>query len=245
MSATVRIGTSGWEYRHWKGRFYPHDLAHDRWLEHYAAEFDTVELNNSFYRLPSVRQFATWGRRVPPGFRFAVKASRYLTHVKRLREPRDPIERFWTPARQLGARLGPVLYQLPPRWNPDLERLEAFLRAVPDAPQAIEFRDRRWYGHEVRRLLERAGVALCLHDMPGSATEPRPIGPLVYIRFHGARAKYSGSYSSQRLTAWADRIAAWAANGLPVWAYFNNDAAANAVRDAARLRALVAKRLTP
>ena len=243
MSATVRIGTSGWEYRHWKGRFYPRDLVHDRWLEHYATEFDTVELNNSFYRLPSAKQFGTWGRRVPGDFRFAVKASRYLTHVKRLRDPREPVERFWRSARHLGPRLGPVLYQLPPRWNPDLERLEAFLAAVPDAAQAIEFRDRRWYGDETTRLLERAEVALCLHDMPGSQTEPRAIGPLVYVRFHGAGAKYGGTYSPQRLAAWADRIVAWAADGLPVWAYFNNDAAAHAVRDAERLRAFVARRL--
>jgi uncharacterized protein YecE (DUF72 family) len=241
----VRVGTSGWEYRHWAGRFYPRGLATDRWLEHYAAEFDTVELNNSFYGLPDAAQFARWGRRVPSDFRFAVKASRYLTHVKRLRDPNEPLERFWTRARHLGLRLGPVLYQLPPRWNPDLGRLEAFLDAVPNHSQAIEFRDRRWYVEKTFRLLEEARVALCLQDMQGSATEPRPVGPFVYVRFHGSGTRYGGSYSSQRLSAWAGRMAGWASDGLPVWAFFNNDAAGHAIRDADRLRSLVRRRMGP
>jgi uncharacterized protein YecE (DUF72 family) len=243
-TAAVRVGTSGWEYRHWGGRFYPRGLATDRWLEHYAAEFDTVELNNSFYRLPDAAQFSRWGRRVPSHFRFAVKASRYLTHVKRLRDPIEPLERFWTRARHLGPRLGPVLYQLPPRWNPDLERLEAFLDAVPNDPQAIEFRDRRWYGTALHKL-DEAGVALCLHDMQGSTTEPKPVGPFVYVRFHGSGTRYGGSYSSQALSAWAGRMAAWASDGLSVWAFFNNDAAGHAIRDADRLRSLVRRRMAP
>jgi uncharacterized protein YecE (DUF72 family) len=242
MSATVRIGTSGWEYAHWARRFYPSDLSRDRWLEYYAAEFETVELNNSFYRLPGADQFSVWGDRVPHRFRFAVKASRYLTHLKRLREPKEPMRRFWTRARHLGPRLGPVLYQLPPRWKPDIERLQAFLAVVPDDRQAIEFRDRRWYSEGTLRPLAVAGVALCLHDMPGSAPAPEPVGPFVYVRFHGAGTKYGGSYSPQRLTAWADRIAGWATDGLAVWAYFNNDAAGHALRDADRLRRLVARR---
>jgi uncharacterized protein YecE (DUF72 family) len=244
MAASVRIGTSGWEYRHWEGRFYPRDLPRDRWLEHYATEFDTVELNNSFYRLPGADQFRRWADRVPARFRFAVKASRYLTHVKRLRDPDEPIRRFWTRVRHLGPRRGPVLYQLPPRWKPDLDRLEAFLDAVPRAAQAVEIRDRRWYGPTTFALLEGARVALVLHDMPGSASEPVPVGPLVYIRFHGAGAKYGGSYSPQLLSAWADRVAGWAREGLPVWAYFNNDAAAHATRDADRFRSYVSSRLS-
>jgi uncharacterized protein YecE (DUF72 family) len=242
MTAAIRIGTSGWEYRHWAGGFYPSDLARDRWLEHYAAEFATVELNNSFYRLPDADQFEVWAHRVPQRFRFAVKASRYLTHIKRLRDPKEPLRRLWSRARHLGVRLGPVLYQLPPRWKPDLDRMDAFLAAVPEGPQAIEFRDRRWYGETTLRALESASVALCLHDMTGSSTPPTPIGPLVYVRFHGSGARYGGSYSTQRLTAWADRIAGWAADDLPVWVYFNNDAGGHAVRDADRLRTLVSRR---
>ena len=243
MSSRVRVGTSGWEYRHWAGSFYPADLPRDRWLEFYAERFDTVELNNSFYRLPEAETFAGWRRRVPDGFSFAVKASRYLTHIRRLIEPAEPLERLWSRARHLGDRLGPVLYQLPPRWRPNHERLTAFLNAIPRGePQAIEVRDRRWYGSRLNAELEEAGVALCLHDMAGSAPRPEPVGPFVYVRFHGSGARYGGRYSSQRLTAWAARMTEWSADGCAVWAYFNNDVGGHAVRDADRLRTMLARR---
>jgi uncharacterized protein YecE (DUF72 family) len=243
MRASVRIGTSGWEYRHWAGDFYPKGLPRDRWLERYADEFDTVELNNPFYRLPSAAVFEAWGGRVPADFRFAVKASRYLTHLKRLREPEEPLERFWSRACRLGDRLGPVLYQLPPRWKPNRRRLAEFLTALPEEAQAIEFRDRRWYGPMTCALLADAGVALCLHDMAGSATRPAAVGPFVYVRFHGSGERYGGRYPSQRLSAWARRMVDWAADGLPVWAYFNNDIGGQAFRDADRLRTRVMRRL--
>ena len=242
MRGEIRIGTSGWEYRHWAGDFYPAGLSRDRWLEFYAQQFDTVELNNPFYRLPEASVFEGWAARVSPEFRFAVKASRYLTHLRRLREPEEALERLWTRARHLGSRLGPVLYQLPPRWKPDLVRLDAFLKALPDDRQVIEFRDRRWYTGATLTLVQRAGVALCLHDMAGSMTSPRAVGPFVYVRFHGAGEKYGGRYSSQRLAAWADRMTGWAEDGLPVWAFFNNDTDGHAIRDADRLRIMVARR---
>lgn len=243
MPGRARIGTSGWEYRHWRGRFYPADLPASRHLEFYAERFDAVELNNSFYRLPEGETFAAWARRVPDDFSFAVKASRYLTHVKRLRQPADPLERLWSRALRLGHRLGPVIYQLPPRWRPNHQRLAEFLAALPaDAPQAVEIRDRRWYGRWLTTALEDAGVALCLHDMPGSATPARRVGPFVYVRFHGAGTRYGGRYTSKRLTAWADRIASWLRDGVDVWAFFNNDIDGHAVTDAARLRDLVARR---
>jgi uncharacterized protein YecE (DUF72 family) len=243
MSAPVRIGTSGWEYAHWRGDFYPTDLPKGRWFEHYARHFDTVELNTSFYRLPRAEAFAGWRTKAPSGFTFAVKASRYLTHVKRLSEPEEPLERFWTRARRLGDRFGPVLYQLPPRWLPNEERLAQFLDAIPrDHPQVVEFRDRRWYTPTIYELLERAGVGLCLHDMGGSATAHDRVGPLVYVRFHGSGARYGGRYPDAALVAWAERIASWSAGGCPVWAYFNNDIGGHAVRDAARLRDMVVER---
>ncbi len=243
MDATIRIGTSGWEYAHWVGSFYPRDLPRDRRLEFYAARFDTVELNNSFYRLPEAETFGAWARRVPPEFSFAVKASRYLTHLRRLREPAEPLHRLWTRAGRLEGHLGPMLYQLPPRWRPNHDRMAAFLAAIPPRqPQAIEVRDRRWYGKRLKALLDEAGVALCLHDMTGSAPPPVPVGPFVYVRFHGAGEKYGGAYSPQRLTAWAERMVAWAQRGWPVWAYFNNDIGGHAVRDADRLRSYVERR---
>ena len=244
VPAQVRIGTSGWEYDHWKGRFYPDDVPRTRWLEFYATNFDTVELNASFYRLPGTITFDRWAARVPARFAFAVKASRYLTHVRRLRDPEEPLERLWSRARRLRTHLGPVLYQLPPRWRPDTQRLSAFLAAAGPRPgQVIEFRDARWYEPPILALLESAGVALCLHDMPGSVPPTTRVGPIVYVRFHGSGQKYGGAYPPQHLAAWAERMAEWASEGWPVWAYFNNDVGGHAVVDAARLRDYVERRL--
>ena len=241
--APIRIGCSGWQYRHWRGRFYPANLPVDRWLEHYATTFDTVELNNSFYRLPEANAFAAWRRRVPDDFVFAVKASRYLTHLKRLREPREPLDRLWSRAERLGDRLGPMLYQLPPHWHADVERLTGFVAALPPRRlQAVEFREASWYRPDIFALLDGSDVALCLHDMRGSTPRPDPIGPFVYVRFHGATGRYRGCYSAQKLSAWATRIVAWAEEGRPVFAYFNNDAGACAVRDADRLREMTDRR---
>ena len=239
----VRVGCSGWQYRHWRGSFYPKELAVDDWLEFYVGRFDTVELNNSFYRLPEPETFAAWRRRLPSGFLMAVKASRYLTHLKRLRDPDQPLERFWSRANRLRERLGPVLYQLPPRWHRNVERLAAFTQAAPRRKrQAYEFRDPSWYVPEIYEVVGRSGAALCLHDMPGSESPRDPVGPFVYLRFHGSGARYGGRYPSQRLTAWADRLAEWAVAGLPGYVYFNNDIGGHAVRDADRLRRLLERR---
>jgi uncharacterized protein YecE (DUF72 family) len=234
----LRIGTSGWEYQHWRGDFYPDDLPKDGWLEHYARTFATVELNASFYRLPPRVTFERWARRVPDDFVFSAKASRYLTHLKRLREPGEPLDRFWTRATGLGSHLGPVLYQLPPRWKPNLERLAAFLAVVPpDRPQVVEIRDRRWYGPALDELLEQAGVALCLHDMAGSGTAGTvgPVGPFVYLRLHGSGARYGGRYPDAVLDEWAARLRRWTDAGRDAWVYFNNDIGGHAPRDALRL----------
>ena len=245
MVAAIRIGTSGWEYEHWRGAFYPRELPKDRWLEHVAERFDTVELNASFYRLPLRATFDRWAQRAPEGFTFAVKASRYLTHIKRLKDPTEPLARLWGRAEGLRAHLGPVLYQLPPRWKPDPERLSAFLEAVPrDRPQAIEIRDARWYRDDILASIAEAGVAVCLHDMPGSERAAPPGGPLVYVRFHGAAGeRYGGRYPTDVLERWAGRMVDWAREGRPVWAYFNNDIGGHAVVDAVRLRDEVARRL--
>jgi uncharacterized protein YecE (DUF72 family) len=241
--ASVRVGCSGWQYGHWRGRFYPRDLPVDRWLEYYAERFDTLELNNSFYRLPEAAQFDAWRERLPSRFVLAVKASRYLTHLKRLRDAAEPLHRLWSRADRLRDRLGPMLYQLPPRWHRDVERLTSFVGLLPPRRRhAFEFRDASWYEDTVFRVLVDGNAALCLHDMPGSASPVSPIGPFVYVRFHGSGARYGGAYSPQRLTAWAERLAAWADAGVPAYVYFNNDAAAHAIHDAYRLRELLGRR---
>lgn len=243
MGARIRIGCSGWQYAHWRGDFYPRGLAQDRWLEHYAEHLDSVELNNSFYRLPDGEAFAGWRRRVPDGFTFAVKASRYLTHVKRLRDPGEPLQRLWSCAEKLDDRLGPMLYQLPPRWHLDLDRLRTFVEMLPDGRlQALEVRDRSWYAPEALATLRDADVALCIHDMSGSAAPRELTAEFAYVRFHGAAARYRGGYSGQALAAWADRLVGWAADGIGSWVYFNNDVGGHAPRDAARLREMVIRR---
>ena len=233
----ARIGCSGWIYEHWRGDFYPGGLPQKLWLEHYAAVFDTVEVNNSFYRLPERSTFEAWAARVPRNFLFAVKASRYLTHMKKLKDPAEPTGRFFDRAAGLGRKLGPVLYQLPPRWPRDLERLEGFLRQLPRGRlHAVEFREKSWYHDDVFEALRRAGAALCLHDMPGSGPPRICPGPFVYLRFHGAGARYGGRYPDATLARWACWIAERLEDCRDVYAYFNNDSGGHAPRDAVRLR---------
>ncbi|MBW8783536.1 MAG: DUF72 domain-containing protein [Novosphingobium sp.] len=238
--APVRIGCSGWIYRHWRGLFYPEKLAVKRWFAYYAAEFDTVEINNSFYRLPKQETFAAWRDQAPPGFCYAVKANRFLTQAKKLKDCAEPLQRMMTPFRALGPKLGPILYQLPPRFRINLERLSSFLELLPkDVTSVFEFRDKSWYTDEVFTLLGRHGASFCAHDMPGSQSPRLAVGPIAYLRFHGGEGKYWGRYSDEGLLAAADWIAAEARGGRPVWAYFNNDAEAHAIQDALTLRAMV------
>ena len=233
----VHIGCSGWQYRHWKGDFYPAELSQGLWLEHYASVSDTVEINNSFYRLPEADTFARWAERVPSRFIFSVKASRFLTHMKKLKDPAQPLDLLLSRAGALGRHLGPILYQLPPGWKLDLVRLEHFLQALPARRRhAIEFRDPTWYADRALRLLEEHDVALCLHDMPGSATARERIGPFVYVRFHGATARYGGAYSLDRLSPWIEWLHVQRTAGVHVYAYFNNDVGGHAPKDAVTLR---------
>jgi len=255
---TIRIGCSGWQYAHWRGGFYPAELPTSRWFGHYALTFDTVEINNSFYRLPPPETFAKWREQAPPHFLYAVKASRFLTHMKKLKDPHDPLERFFDNAAHLAPCLGPVLYQLPPRFPLNLERFEIFLRAIAPAAQAaglqaspsaggilnvVEFRDPSWYDERVYELLRRYDVSLCLHDMQGSASGRLVVGPFVYVRFHFGTTKYGGRYPDERLDEWAEWLSARAAEGLRIFAYFNNDAGGHAPRDAVRLRARIEERV--
>lgn len=250
----VRIGCSGWQYTHWRGDFYPAELPTSRWFAHYALQFDTVEINNSFYRLPEAATFERWRAQAPARFTYAVKASRFLTHMKKLKDPEDPLYRFFDNVKHLGPTLGPILYQLPPRWPVNLERLAIFLQALaptwrraagadPGPRHAIEFREPSWYDDRVLALLEQHGVALCLHDMQESASGRRVVGPFIYVRFHFGESRYGGAYDDARLDEWGHWLADQADRGRDVFAYFNNDVGGHAPRDAVRLRNRVKRRL--
>ena len=236
----IRVGCSGWNYKHWRELFYPKGLPARRWFEFYAGHFDTVEINNSFYRLPSPETFDKWREQAPPGFCYAVKANRYITQAKKLLDPEEPLDRMMSAALHLGSCLGPILYQLPPSLGLDLERLEHFLAILPkDVTSVFEFRDRSWYVSQTYDLLERYGASFCAHDMPGSATERIAVGPIAYIRFHGCGRKYWGRYPHDLLLRWANWMTELASVDRPVWAYFNNDIDGHAILDAQTLKAMI------
>ncbi|GBD12890.1 hypothetical protein HRbin24_00910 [bacterium HR24] len=243
MGATFYIGTSGWHYRHWQGIFYPSDLPPSRWLTYYARFFPTVELNNSFYRQPRPSAWDLWRRTAPEGFSFAVKANRFLTHIKRLRDVEEPLRRFLEGARRLGPRLGPVLYQLPPTFHrtpENEERLARFLASLPgELLHAVEFRHRSWLGDEGRRLLEEYGAALCCFDAPRMRTPFVATAPFAYVRFHGSDALYASNYSDEALAEWAQALARLGQDLRAVYVYFNNDACGYAVANARTLMRLL------
>lgn len=235
----LRIGTSGWVYPHWRGRFYPGDVPQARWLEYYAEHFSSVELNNSFYRLPSVAAFTAWQRRTPPSFVFAVKASRFITHIKRLRAPRAPLTLFMKRASQLRSKLGPVLFQLPPRFAVDLERLEHFLQAVPSGLRPVmEFRDPSWHVPQMFELLNRHGAAYCIMVAPGLTYEPVVTAGRLYVRFHAPGGAHP-AFGRRRLRPWAARIAELMRRADEAWVFFNNDLEGAAIEDATILRDLL------
>ena len=239
MGVSIRIGTSGWVYPHWREVFYPSGLPESKWLELYASRFGTVEVNYSFYRLPTRAAFAAWRAQTPPEFCFAVKGSRFITHMRRLKEPATPVATFFERADALGEKLGPVLWQLPPNFRRVDERLEAFLAALPrDRRQAIEFRDASWLVEPVYRLLGQYGVALCLASSQGLTTpsELTLTTSWTYLRFHSGLA--DGDYTEEQLRHCAGVIDGFGDRGVAVYAYFNNDWRGYAVKNAARLREL-------
>jgi uncharacterized protein YecE (DUF72 family) len=238
----VRIGTSGWNYRHWRGVFYPPGLPTARWLDYYAGEFETVEINYSFYRLPTPANFATWREQVPDGFDFAVKGNRFITHLKRLADPTDPLARFFGSVASLGPRVGPILWQLPPQFACDLSRLSDFLAALPpEHRHAFEFRHDTWFVEPVYELLAAHDAALCWADRGGETSPLVRSANWAYVRLHGGLGD-GWAYLDQQLRAWADRIADARAEGLTVYAYFNNDPHGHAINDGRRLRALLGER---
>ena len=233
----IHIGTSGWSYGHWQGPFYPPGLHVEEWLPFYAQKLDSVEINNSFYRLPSTSVLKHWRDSVPDDFIFAVKASRFITHMKKLKDPRRSLAKFMRHVRVLGEKLGPILFQLPPRWRVNVERLAAFLHALPaDFRYAMEFRDPSWFDPRVYELLAQHGVACCIYDLDGRLSPSIIITDLVYIRLHGPKGPYQGRYDDRALAKWGEAIASWHREGRDVYCYFDNDEAGYAVQDVLRLR---------
>jgi uncharacterized protein YecE (DUF72 family) len=229
------IGTSGWHYQHWRSGFYPAGVPATRWLTYYAERFGSVELNNAFYQLPGKEAFEKWSAEVPDDFVVAVKVSRYLTHVRRLREPQDPVRRLVDRANGLGQKLGPFLLQLPPTLKADLESLESTLRAFPDeARVAVEMRHASWFTDECRKVLEQRGAALCLADGGSTVTPVWRTANWTYVRFHRGRASPESCYGDMALRRWAKRLASEWGTGEQIFAYFNNDAHGCAPRDARR-----------
>lgn len=232
----IRIGTSGWHYKHWVGPFYPVGLRPTGFLAHYARHFATAEINSTFYHLPKVETLAAWRETTPEDFVFACKASRYITHMKKLREPRESSERFFAAIEALGRKLGPILFQLPPRWRVNPERLAAYLEALPSGHRvAFEFRDPSWLVPAVYEHLARRNAALCIYDLAGSLSPLEVTADFVYLRLHGPACAYQGHYDDKALAAWAERLLIWRRQGLDAYCYFDNDEKGYAAIDAQRL----------
>jgi uncharacterized protein YecE (DUF72 family) len=225
----VVIGTSGWQYDDWKNVLYE-GVPRAKWLEHYATVFPAVEVNNTFYNLPREKTFADWNARTPDGFVFVCKASRYITHIRRLLEVAEPVTTFVERASRLGGKLGPMLYQLPPTLKRDDALLKEFCDVLPaHPPMAIEFRHDSWYAEEVYSLLRSKDVALCVADSPKHRTPMELTASWTYLRLHGGEDEVS--YGAAALLEWAGRIAGLAARADPIYVFFNNDKAGNAVVD--------------
>jgi uncharacterized protein YecE (DUF72 family) len=243
MKGSVFIGTSGWNYKHWAyGRFYPRGLAQKDWLSFYATKFGTVELNNTFYRLPSPETFAHWATTAPVGFTFAAKASRFITHIKRLRDPEESVRLFLSRLSPLGKKRGPILFQLPPQMKADRERLNGLHRSIgrrKGLRVVLEFRHESWLTDEIYDLVAEAGWTICLADAPKFKRETPVLGLFCYIRRHGATAVYASCYSDEQLSSDAKFITNLAKKGKDVYIYFNNDAEGYAVKNALTLMEMI------
>jgi uncharacterized protein YecE (DUF72 family) len=241
MSCDIRIGTSGYHYKHWVDTFYPPKTPASKMLDYYVRHFDSLELNNSFYRLPSIEAFEAWRDATPTNFVFAVKASRFITHNKKLKDPENALDNILPRAEHLGKKLGPVLFQLPPKWKLNLERLEGLLEILPrERRYAFEFRELSWITPEVNRLLERYNASFCIYELAGYHTPFDITADFAYVRLHGPDAgKYQGSYSHAQLRAWARRIQEWSATLKAIYIYFDNDQAGYAAQNALELNQMV------
>ena len=239
-SSSVHIGTSGWHYGHWRGPFYPKDLAPDKMLTYYTEHFDTVEINNSFYRLPTTAALEGWCKQTPAKFCFAVKASRYITHNRKLKDPEQTFDKFMSQAGKLEPKLGPILFQLPPSWRVNVERLDEFLSVLPKTNRyAFEFRNPTWDIPQVYDTLSKHRAALCIFELAGFQSPIKVTTDFAYVRLHGPGKAYQGSYSTARLSTWAKRIQAWQEQLERIFVYFDNDQAGFAPKNALQLKGML------
>jgi uncharacterized protein YecE (DUF72 family) len=241
--ADIRIGTSGYHYKHWVGRYYPAGTRPAQMLTHYLRDFDTVELNNTFYQLPSESTFDTWRDAVPDHFVYAVKGSRFITHMIKLKDAQRGLTNFLPRAQRLGSRLGPILWQLPPGWKVNAERLEEFLAQLPrEHRHAFELRNPTWITDEVFEILRKYGAAFCIYELAGYQSPIEITTDWTYIRLHGpTHFKYQGSYSDEQLAEWATRIRGWSRTMKAIYVYFDNDDSAYAVRNALTLKRMLGR----
>jgi len=233
----VLIGTSGWSYEHWRGSFYPNNLKTKDFFEYYLRYFTTVEINYTFYKLPSEKTVLYWKKNSPKNFIFAIKASRYITHIKKLKDPKKSLKTFFNRIKLLKPKLGPILFQTPPNWHMDLKRLEDFIMALDKNYQyAFEFRDKSSLKPDIFKLLKKYKVALCIYDLEGFQTPIEITTNFVYIRLHGPKSAYSGSYSKKALKKYSEIIKKLKKDKLNVFCYFNNDERGYAVKNALHLK---------
>ena len=240
----VHVGTSGWNFDSWAGDFYPEGLRKSDLLPEYARRFSTVEVNNSFYNLPSSKTTQSWKDEAPDNFLFSCKASRYITHMKKLKDPDEGIDKVLHALEPLGDKLGPILFQLPPNWRVNTERLSAFLEKLPKEHRyTFEFRDTSWHCQEIYDLLEKHNVALCFYDYEKYQSPEASTADFIYIRLHGPEeTAYSGAYDGRTLAGYARKINRWREEGKDVFCYFDNDEKACAPHDAEKLLASLRKR---
>jgi len=238
----VKFGTSGWMYDDWNEIFYPKDLADEEKLGFFAKKFNTVEINNTFYNLPEKKVFERWNSQVPENFIFSVKASRYITHLKKLSDPELIIKDFFENVSGLGKKIGPILFQLPPFWKVNSERLKKFVRILPKKFKYVfEFRDASWYKYEIFQLLKNKNIALCVHDHRDGPSPKILTADFSYFRFHGPGGSYQRKYSKKRLEKHAEIIEKWKNQGIDVYCYFNNDYKGNAIENAGQLKKMIYK----
>ena len=239
--AELNIGCSGFSYHHWRGQFYPEDLPQREWFSHYCSIFSTVELNVTFYRLPKAESFTRWYEESGPDFSFVLKGSRYITHLKRLLDIEEPLDRFFAPAQRLKEKLRVVLWQFPPDFKCAPDRLESFLALLENygVRSTLEFRDQSWLCDEVVALCKARNASLCMADRPNFIDAPPLTADFVYLRRHGAEGNYIGEYSGAQLEHDAGRIKTYLSKKRDVFIYFNNDAGGAAPRNALELAAIL------